>query len=374
MPVSAPTFSRPGLDAEAEELLERIAPTAETSAVVAEIARTIKGVASELLPGAEVTGFVSAALCSGRAFGVAVPEVDIVISASLEAMASRLGGHWVDQRQPVHVQKLRKSAVRACTDRLVGEAGFKFRRSAFRGDEPRVTMVASQALQGVPLNLYVNAVTPLYRTVLLDECGRLWSTAQELALLVKRWAKDRALCHSPRGHLSPYAWALMTIFFLQVAREGPGSLPPLAGLITSTGLSISGEGSGPQPVRAARADVSLGSLFRGFLRFYCHEFDWCREAVSVRLGARERPGLSLPLHLVFPEGGGTAQVGPSIEDPFEPSRNLGACATAPSLRHLREELLRAHGLCEGGASLSELLEPWAPEAPAGLAGGANDER
>merc|ERR1711862_1091594 len=60
---------------------------------------------------------------------------------------------------------------------------------------------------------------------LLTECGQLEPRARELILLVKRWAKDRGICHAAKGHLSPYSWTLLCIFFLQV-REEP-MLPPL---------------------------------------------------------------------------------------------------------------------------------------------------
>ena len=45
------------------------------------------------------------------------------------------------------------------TDRLVA-GGFKFRRSAFRGSEPKVTLIAAHEGQGVAFNLLVNADTP----------------------------------------------------------------------------------------------------------------------------------------------------------------------------------------------------------------------
>jgi hypothetical protein len=202
-PVQAPTFSGQGWEAEIEELLLQITPTTETNETVAEIALAVKRVVAPLLPGAEVTGFVGASLSSGKAFGVAVPEVDIVISATPESMASRSpvkqGG---GEKTPL---QLRKSTVRSCTDRLVSEASFRFRRSSFRGEEPKVVIISPQALHSVPMSLSVNTVTPVYTAALLAECVRLEPRTQSVVLLVKRWAKDRGLCHVARGHFPLYS-------------------------------------------------------------------------------------------------------------------------------------------------------------------------
>merc|ERR1719191_1308135 len=68
---------------------------------------------------------------------------------------------------------------------------------------------------------------------------------------------------------------------------------------------------------------SVAELFKKFLHFYCQNspmprgFDWCNEAVSVRLARRAPPDLQLPLHIAVSEDGSTSKVAPSIEDPFE---------------------------------------------------------
>ncbi|CAK0802910.1 unnamed protein product [Prorocentrum cordatum] len=365
VPVQAPTFSGQGWEAEVEELLLQLTPTTETTEAVAEIACAVKRAVQPLLPGAEVTGFVGASLSSGKAFGVAVPEVDIVISATPEAMASRMAGRrpgkqGEGERTPL---KLRKAAVRACTDRLVSEAGFKFRRSAFRGEEPKVVVISPPALRSVPMNLSVNTVTPVCNAALLAECARVEPRAQGLVLLVKRWAKDRGLCHVARGHLSLYSWALLSVYFLQVG-EG-GLLPPLEGGMTPSGLAVRCRGApaGPSSGGSAVA-VTVAGLLQAFFRFYGAQFDWRAEAVSVRAGTRGAPGARLPLHIICDDQGQSPQPGPSIEDPFDATCNLGTCMTAASLQHLRSEFVRADKLCSQGASLSELLEPWAPQAEA----------
>jgi len=373
MPVQAPTFKSEGWEAEVQELLSRIAPTAEGDALVERIARCVQRVIAPILPEAEVSGFASGNITGGTAFGVAVPEVDVVINVNPTVLLSRLQGRWRARSaaECLDAQKLRKSAIRACTDRLVGTGAFKFRRSAFRGTEPKVTIIApggDAAGQGVPLNLSVNALTPLYNAALLAECGRLAPRAKELILLVRRWAKDRGLSHAAKGHLSPYAWTLLVIYFCQVLDSDDGPLlPSLEGFSACSGLVKDGSRGGvpkapvPKAAEARKLGAkSPGVLFKEFVTFYAKEFDWRNEAVSVRLGRRAAPDKSLPLHIVLDAGSGASEVGPSIEDPFESTQNLGTCMTTTSLAHLRTELQRAEGLCTTGASLSVLLEPWAP--------------
>merc|ERR1719321_1817220 len=102
-----------------------------------------------------------------------------------------------------------------------------------------------------------------------------------------------------------------------------------------------------------------GTLFKEFVHFYAREFDWRKEAVSVRTGRRQAPDLSLSLHIVE-NSDGTTQVGPSIEDPFDTAKNLSSGMNVASLARLHEELTRAEQMCSSGTSLAELLEPWAP--------------
>jgi len=389
-----------GWDAEVNELLTQISPTPEGDKVVQQLAQLIRRVLCQTIPEVEVLGFASGDLVRGTAFGVAVPEVDMIVSVRPSVLAARLQGRLTPgsgaSGTQLDVTKLQKSAIRACTDRLVSGGGFKFRRSAFRGSEPKVTLLAPASLgiysEAIPIDFSVNSTTPLYNAALFTECGQIEARAKSLILLVKRWAKDRGVCHAAKGHLSPYSWTLLTIFFLQVGvpDEGP-LLPALEGFRLSSGLagqpamlggsSVVGDGgetaaaptaaatgqstvstvdvtAEPKPETVRGPQKSVGELFKDFARFYGSNFDWRNEAISVRLGRRGPPRLGLPLHIVLDDT--ATEVGPSIEDPFDQRRNLGECATAASLARLHEELKRAADLCERGAPLAKLLEPWVP--------------
>merc|ERR1719213_433135 len=214
----------------------------------------------KIIPEIEVTGFASGNLTSGKAFGVAVPEVDIIASASPHILFERLHGHSTKgNASQLDAKKLQKCAIRACTDRLVSAGGFKFRRSAFRGAEPKVTLLAPASFgiceYSIPLDFSVNAVSPLHNAALLTECGQMDTRARELILLVKRWAKDRGICHAAKGHLSPYAWSLLCIFFLQAGMKDDESiLPSLASFKKASKLArLSPLESPPQPTGSGKS-------------------------------------------------------------------------------------------------------------------------
>mmetsp|Transcript_113588 Transcript_113588/g.200529 ORF Transcript_113588/g.200529 Transcript_113588/m.200529 type:complete len:596 (-) Transcript_113588:95-1882(-) len=389
-PVLPPTFSSTGWDAEVNELLDQISPTASGEKAVKTLATLVERVIRPILPEVEVVGFASGNFAQGKAFGVAVPEVDVIASVSPAALARCLqqrsgpGADWRDATVESNPWKLQKWAIRACTDRLVATGDFKFRRSAFQSNEPKVTLLASMSTgiggEAIAIDFSVNAVTPLYNAALLTECGHMEYRAKALILLVRRWAKDRGICHAPKGHMTPYAWSLLAIYFLQVNACKEGSLlPPLKDFAASSGLMAKSQAPkrtcksaapashasvplATTPVEIIGSDnkMSVGTLFKEFVHFYHSLFDWRGEAVSVRLGARAAPDLALPLHIIVQEDGCSSEVGPSVEDPFDVSRNLCGHMTAESLKRLHEELARADALCVQQASLTKLLDPWCP--------------
>jgi DNA polymerase sigma len=369
VPVRAPKFESVGFDAEVNELVHQLAPSDEENAGVESLVRYVKDILHTVLPEVDVTGFAHGSLKRGTAFGVAVPEVDIVASASPSMLAQSMRLRTRNGRpQNIDARKLLKSAIRACTDQLVSSGGLKFRRSAFRGDEPRVTLLVTPQLgffpDAIPVDFSVNSVTPFYTAALLTESGKLESRAKALILFVKRWAKDRGICHAAKGHLSPYMWSLLVMYFLQVREDG-SLLPPLASFAISSGLLP--EGSKCETARTPSAsageddcNLTIGKLFYEFTDFYCKHFDWRNEAVSVRLGRRAPPDARLPIHVVLDASGKQSQNALAIEDPFDPKSNLSTLMNAMSMERLRQELSRAVELCERGASLTSLLAPWAP--------------
>merc|ERR1719482_899295 len=242
-PIAARVFKAEGWDGEVDELLEEISPNAEADRVVKQLARHVETAIQKVIPSAEVMGFASGSIVKeGGACASAVPDVDLTVSIDPEIIMSRLQGRLSKGRCPTHMldkRKVQKSAIRAFTDHLVSNGGLKFRRSAFRGLEPKVTMMAPPSLGisecSIPLDFTVNSLLPLCNATLLTECGQIDRRAKALIILVRRWAKDRGICHAAKGPLPPYAWSLLAIYFLQV-REGGAILPPLEGFKVASKL------------------------------------------------------------------------------------------------------------------------------------------
>jgi len=384
-PVMAPTFHSQGWDGEVAELLLQITPTTEAEEIVSRLARMIRQTLQPMLPGIDVHGFANANFTSGKAFGVAVPEVDITVTMSHHDLLAHF--HRQGNASAIDEKKLQKSAIRTCCDRLVYAGGFKFRRSAFQGREPKVTLLVPSSLglfhDGIPIDFSVNVLTPLYNTALLTECAKMDSRARGLVLLVRRWAKDRGICHAAKGHLSPYTWGLLAIYFLQVRDADEGSLlPPLSQFESAfiQGRAIASDTmQQPQwrplapPTEEPTLKKSVGALFAEFVHFFETQFDWCNEAVSICAGRRAPPNVKIPIHRIVADSGSASQKGPSIEDPFQAGQNLGDVMTSTSLARLKEELSRADVLCLRTASLSELLEPWIPAEAAAEEGSIGKE-
>eukprot|EP00928_Gymnodinium_smaydae_P097044 TRINITY_DN86_c0_g1_i4.p1 TRINITY_DN86_c0_g1~~TRINITY_DN86_c0_g1_i4.p1 ORF type:complete len:532 (-),score=118.22 TRINITY_DN86_c0_g1_i4:40-1635(-) len=374
-PVMAPSFRADAFDVQIQELLELIKPSPQSDRVMRALAGAAKRSLRDLLPDAEVMAFASGDVMRGTAFGVAVPEVDIILNAEPNKIADQLRvrtARPLPRAAQLDAQKLQKAALRACTDDLVAGGVFKFRRSAFKGMEPKVTLLATGfGSQSIPVDFSVNTVAPLYNAALLTECGQVDPRARDLILLVRRWAKDRGVSHAAKGHLSPYAWTLLATYFMQVREDQDGpSLTKLKAFTMSKQTQLQHQEMQPRQLRSSDAGAveetecpagskTVAALFKEFFHFYACSFDWRNEGICVRTAKRVPPSSKLPLHIVVLEDG-TSSVAPSIADPFEPSRNLGSMMTAMSLSRLLEEFARADRLCSHDVSLSELLEPWVP--------------
>merc|ERR1719271_1086730 len=81
-PVFAPKFESTGWEAEVSELASQLAPGGDEDHAVQRLVCHVKRTIQSLFTEVEVTGFVHSSLKCGKAFGVAVPEVDIVANVT----------------------------------------------------------------------------------------------------------------------------------------------------------------------------------------------------------------------------------------------------------------------------------------------------
>eukprot|EP00437_Effrenium_voratum_P009788 CAMPEP_0181424928 /NCGR_PEP_ID=MMETSP1110-20121109/14897_1 /TAXON_ID=174948 /ORGANISM="Symbiodinium sp., Strain CCMP421" /LENGTH=427 /DNA_ID=CAMNT_0023548101 /DNA_START=110 /DNA_END=1393 /DNA_ORIENTATION=- len=336
-------------EADVQQLLGQITPSGQSEAALARLVEVVRATVQPLFPNADVCGFVSGELGASRAFRVAVPDIELVVSVSPEQLRALLGR----QDRRLDCKQLEKAAIRAIAEALVAHCGFKFRRSAFRGEEPKLTLLAPAALarlgDAIPLDISVNAETPLYNAALMAECAQLDARSKQLILLVRRWAKDRGICHAAKGYLAPYHWSLLVIYFLQVHLKH-GVLPPLKSFKSYCELAKTPPGlSRPGNLAPLDSEVPTAKLLKDFMHFYRH-FDWRNEMINAISGERGRPIFEAQDAVLF------------LQDPFRPLCNLGSRCTEPSFQRIKEELKRGSDLCSENLGAAGLFEPWAPGA------------
>jgi DNA polymerase sigma len=365
-PVMTHSFQSKNFDEQVEELLTQIEPDFQSLETVDKIVDSVRRYVHQILPDSKVAGFCHARVTRATAFGVAVPEVDVVVTSSRQELSDlQLDRLPKNMDRPVYlnVRGLQKSATRAIADRLVAAAGFKFRRSGFKCDEPKVTIMAPSFGPGdpVPVDLSINSKVPLYNAAIIEECAAMEPRSRLLVLLVKRWAKDRGICHAAKGHLPPYGWTLLVMYFLQVGNDDEPFLPLLqnCNLLTrvhklaETGVRENTSTAAESCLhKRAALEVSVGELFSAFFCFYT-SINWNEEVASVRLGrkVRSRPESSNdPLK----------KKGPRIEDPFECGRNIAEIMNEITIERFHEELARGKELLSDGAGLDEITQPWEP--------------
>merc|ERR1719478_454060 len=129
------------------------------------------------------------------------------------------------------------------------------------------------------------------------------------------------------------------MYFMQVGVGDEGPLLPALKAFkismhtsnTASGPNANSQHKSPSPTPSKfwpstenAGKLSIAQLFSKFVQFYGQHYNWRNEAISIRLGRRAPPGLSLPLHVVVhDDGNGTTELGPTIEDPFNAGVNLG---------------------------------------------------
>lgn len=336
------SFSNTSLEGQVAELLCRMDIDLATSEKLRVLKNSLSGIFQTSFPSAEVQVIAASNPDCARAFGTAIPEVAVLLTIPPDEMC----------RMPVLPGREKQrvsSCLRVCIATLV-KHGFRFRRSDFSADNPKVIFLAD-AYQ-FSIDVYVNSVAPLKFKSLLEHVAQQDPLANDLVLLVRHWARERGLALVAAGYISLSAWMVLALFYVQVASQShkhSSRLDALGSYLQGASDStqkqvVASEGEGLR-------ERSCAALFRGFMSFYARDFDWCNEIVSLRVGLRQtRP---------FRIGQWTR-----IEDPFDTSKDLSVSFNIESLERVRTELERANGLLERGDCLGEVVEAWRKsEAP-----------
>jgi len=260
------------------------------------------------------------------------PEVEIMVMASPEVLTERLRAFFLrGQANGKKVPKsmatlnpdmLQKTATRVLSERLTC---LRFWRSQFTGPEPKVVLLAPVELGFCPypirINFSVNNPYPQRLQLVLEKSS---VRCKELISLVTHWANTRGISNAGKGHLRPYAYSLLVVYFLR----------------DKCGEDLN--------------EKSTVELFREFVHFYGERFDQSRsDVVDVRFGVGEGQTLSAESKLFGI---------PFIEDPFATAHNAASTMTADGVTRLKEELARAFRILGANpTTLEKLLERWSPQ-------------
>ena len=161
------------------------------------------------------------------------------------------------------------------------------------------------------VDICFNNVVALENTSLLKTYTMIDERVCRLGIIVKLWARAFDICNPRNGTLSPYAYNILVINFLQ--KVSTPILPVLQencenkNIIEGVDCSFDSDFEKYRPLAQANTD-SDGILLYRFFRFYSF-FDWRVNTVDIRF--KHYPPKKNSELLI------------SIQDPFEVNRNLG---------------------------------------------------
>ncbi|XP_014681435.1 PREDICTED: poly(A) RNA polymerase GLD2-like isoform X2 [Priapulus caudatus] len=144
-------------------------------------------------------------------------------------------------------------------------------------------------VSGTEVDLNVNNSVGIRNTHLLNTYSKMDWRVCPLVLVVKQWAKGHDINDASQKTIASYALVLMIIHYLQYGCVPP-VLPCLQKLYPSKFSPDSDVRSlvlnEDAPQWHSKNRESVGALFAGFLEYYSNKFNFSKDAVSVRLGAK----------------------------------------------------------------------------------------
>jgi DNA polymerase sigma len=193
-------------------------------------------------------------------------------------------------------------------------------------------------------DMNVNNTLALENTRMVRTYVGIDERVRPLAMIIKYWTRRRIVNDAAfGGTLSSYTWICLIIAFLQ--QRDPPVVPALhqhRAKLTKKDGTKSEFADDLDQLRGygTKNKDSLAALLFQFFRYYAHEFDYDKYALSMRLG-KLLTKTEKKWHL------GTNNM-LCIEEPFNTIRNLGNTADDTSFRGLHMELRRAFDLIAEG--------------------------
>jgi len=315
-------------------IYESLIPGKEEETKRKQLIFCLEKVINRVWPGARLHLFGSCA----NAFGVSKSDIDICLSIDDE-----------ESSKPELVLKL--AEILQAEDMHNVQALTHARVPIVKFTDP---------LTGISCDICINNILAVVNTKLLYDYAQIDVRLQQLAFMVKHWAKSRQINETYQGTLSSYAYVLMCIHFLQQRR--PPILPCLQEMEATYQVMIGKiecayyDQVDKLKNYGARNKETLGQLLSAFFYYWAFHHEYANSVISVRTG-----GL-----LSKNEKDWTRRIGNErhlicIEDPFEISHDLGRVVDKHSIRVLKEEFQRAAEIMQDDPDPSvTLFMPYMP--------------
>lgn len=273
------------------------------------------------------------------------PEAEVHLFGSTATKLSLLNHNDLDICLQLPCDPGQKPAIIEEVAELMREAELQDIKAITSARIPLVKCTFCTDDMSVKVDVTLNNRLALANTRLLTTYLTVDQRLRQLVFVVKLWARRRNCNDAYRGTLSSYAWVLMCVFHLQ--HQPRPILPALQTLqptivqtIDDFDCSFCDDQSTLSNFRASNTD-SLADLCLSFFRYWAWEFDYGRDAVSIRLGkviSKQSKNWNRRIgnerHLL------------GLEDPFVLSHDLGRTVDKSTMRFLRQELERAVDVLE----------------------------
>ncbi|CAG9463268.1 unnamed protein product [Pedinophyceae sp. YPF-701] len=191
----------------------------------------------------------------------------------------------------------------------------------------------------VSCDITINNLLALYNTRMLADYCRIDDRLRRITMIIKHWAKQRAINEAYRGTLSSYCYAVMAIHLLQT--QDPPILPCLQDPRRNFPERIvNGYNTGYDEAAVdsltnfgQQNQMGLGLLLWNFFLYWHVRHDYLSDVVSIRTPggfvSKEQKGWTkrqgLDRHLIC------------IEDPFNVDHDLGRVVDKDSMKILGKE-------------------------------------
>ena len=181
---------------------------------------------------------------------------------------------------------------------------------------------------GIRFDMVVESENAYKTALLLRQFREIDPRLTVLTVAFKTFARICSLDQPDLGSLPPHAFTLMTLFYMQkegvlpvLHKKGDGEAP-----LTESYLTLAEFQELKDKGEWIPADVSLGQLWLGLLKFYAYSFAHNEDVVCLR---SKEPVLRSTKHW------GNRRM--AIEDPFHPAVNVGSTlATQPAFEFFME--------------------------------------